>query len=157
MSRILRIARRAGRASIWGRTSVSAEDARVAGLLRYGLPGYDVFVIVFGTLGFFGGIPALRDTFSTDYAEVWGLVLASTGAFALAGVAFPSRLSRLEFSAKAFMVGLLVVYSGAVLIAGWVAGDLGRGAVGWAILAMAVLPSWRLGDIARDRRRHGWR
>jgi len=156
MRRLVGGVRRAARASIWARDSVSAKDARVAGLLRYGLPAFDVFVITFGLLGFLGGIPALRATFSDGYAEVWALVLANTGLLALIGVAFPAILWRLEFTAKAFMVGLIVVYAGAVFIAGATNGDIGRAAVGGAILAMAVLPSWRLNDIARDRRVNGW-
>jgi hypothetical protein len=157
MQGILGGIRRLTSASIWGRNSVAAEDARLAGLLRYGLPSFDLFIILFGVLGFAGGIPALRATFTPGYAEVWALVLANTGLLAGIGIAFPSRLWRLEFTAKAFMVGLIAVYVGAVFIAGAANGDIGRAAVGWAILAMGVLPSWRLTDIAKDRRKHGWR
>lgn len=149
-------ARRLASASIWGRKSVSAEDARVASLLRYWLPAFDLFIIGFGVLGFMGGIPALRATFDDSYAEVWALVLANTGLLAGVGIAFPARLWRLEFAAKAFMVGLIVVYVGAVFIAGTAAGDIGRSAVGFAILALGVVPSWRLTDIAKQRRIHGW-
>lgn len=149
--------RRAARASIWGRESVSAEDARIAGLLRYALPAFDVFVILFGALGFVGGVPALRVTFSDTYAEVYSLVLAGTAAVCLAGIAFPAKLWRVEFVGKAFLFGLIVLYAGAVFIAGFDNADTGRAAVGAAILAMSCLPAWRLTDIERERRKHGWR
>jgi hypothetical protein len=149
--------RRLARASIWGRTSVSAEDARLAGLLRYGLPGLDILLIMFGLFGFDGSIPALRDTFSSDYASWWGFILAVAAAVCFVGVAFPACLWRIEFAGKAVLIGLLVVYALAVFLIGGTQGDTGRAAVGWALLALCVLPVWRLFDIPRERKRHGWK
>lgn len=157
MRQVKAAVRRTAAASIWGRNSISAEDARLASLLRYWLPAFDLFIIGFGVLGFAGGIPALRATFDDVYAEVWALVLANTGLLAGIGIAFPARLWRLEFASKAFMVGLIAVYVGAVFIAGTVNGDIGRSAVGFAILALGVVPAWRLTDIAKQKRIHGWR
>lgn len=157
MRRVLGGLRRLAHKSIWGRDSVSAEDARLAGLLRYGLPGYDLFLVLFGISGFSGGIPALRDTVSRDYSEVWPLILAVTAAACFVGVAFPARLWRLEFAGKAALLGLLVVYALAVFVAGGSAGDIGRASVGWALLALCIPPAWRLSDIAKDRKKHGWK
>lgn len=145
------------RASIWGPSGVDESDDRVRWLLRAGLPLFDVFCIGFGIFGYIGGIPALRDSFGEVYAQSFGLMLSVTAFVCLIGVGFPSKLYRLEFWGKCFLLGLLFLYAGSVFLAGIVGDDIGRAGVGWAILAMAVVPAWRVSDIARDREVHGWK
>lgn len=144
-------------ASIWGPNGVDSTDDRVRWLLRVGLPLFDVFCVGFGVFGYLGGIPALRQSFGEQYAQSFGLTLAVTALVCLVGVAFPAKLWRVEFWGKCLMLGLLVLYSTAVFIAGWTGGDIGRSGVAWAILAMAVLPAFRVADIARDREVHQWK
>lgn len=155
--RILDIFALLGRASIWGPESVEQKDARVRTLLRVYLPLYDVLVVAFGIGGYFGGIPALRDVFDDRYAHAWSLTLAATAFACLVGAAWPASLWRLEFAGKWFLVALLLVYVGALALAGVIAGDLGRGVVGFLPLAAAVLPVFWAGDIAREREVHGWK
>ena len=145
------------RHSIWGSGSVSAADARMGQMLRRYLPEYYGALVTFGILGFFGGVPALRDTFGESYAQVVTLVLALAAATAGAGLAFPSKMWRLEFWAVAVLIGVIILYGVAIAVAGVLGGDLGRGAVGVEIYASAVLARWRLQDIARDRQVHGWK
>lgn len=154
--RVIGTAKRLGAASIWGPNGVDESDDRVRHLLRVGLPAFDVFSVFFGIYGYLGGIPALRDSFGEAYAQTFGLMLSVTAFVCLIGIAFPNVLWRLEFGAKCFLLGLLLLYAGSVFVAGIVGGDVGRSGVGWAILAMTVLPTWRVSDIARDRRVHGW-
>jgi hypothetical protein len=142
--------------SIWGPGSVAPDDARMGRMLRRYLPEYYAALVVFGVLGFFGGVPALRDTFGESYAQVVTLVLAVAAAAAGAGQAFPARLWRLEFWAVSVLIGVIILYGVAIAFAGIIGGDLGRGAVGVEIYASAVLARWRLQDIARDRQVHGW-
>lgn len=142
--------------SIWGDGAVSPKDSRIEHMLRANLPRFDIAVLLFGVLGYFGGIPAIRDTFSEPYAQAWSAALVTTALLCLVGLAYPAQLWRLEFYGKAFLVGLILLYAGAVAIAGIVGGDLGRGAVAAAIYSMTELPRWRLRDIARDREVNGW-
>lgn len=153
----IRFIKRLTAASIWGPNGVDEIDDRVRWLLRIGLPAFDSLCIGFGIYGYLGGIPALRDSFGEAYAQSFGLMLALTGLICLVGIAFPDRLWRIEFWGKCFLLGLLLLYAASVFLAGVVGGDLGRSGVGWAILAMAVLPAWRVSDIARDREVHGWK
>jgi hypothetical protein len=144
-------------ASIWGPRSVSPADARLAGMLRIVLPAFDVFGIIFGITGGLGTIPALRDVFTGTYAAWWGGIFAVVCLVCLVGVAFPQRLWRVELAGKAFLVMMLLIYTGAVFWAGATAGDLGRAAVGFAIIMMTCLPIWRTFDIPRERQVHGWK
>ncbi|PYY63604.1 hypothetical protein DEJ30_11870 [Curtobacterium sp. MCPF17_003] len=153
----IRLIKRLAAASIWGPNGVDPSDDRVRWLLRVGLPAFDVFAIAFGIFGYLGGIPALRDSFGEGYAQSFGLMLSATALVCLCGIAFPALLWRIEFWGKCFLLGLLLLYSGSVFLAGAVGGDIGRSGVGWAILAMAVVPSWRVSDIARDREVHQWK
>jgi hypothetical protein len=155
--RILNVIHRIARASIWGPTSVEPKDARVRSLMRIYLPLYYFLVIAFGVAGFFGGIPALRDVFDDRYAHDWAATLAITAFACLLGVAWPAHLWRVEFAGMWFMVSLVIVYCAALAIAGIVAGDLGRGGVGFFAAAAAVLPVYWAGDIAREREVHGWK
>jgi hypothetical protein len=126
-------------------------------MLRRYIPEYYTALVVFGVLGFLGGVPALRDTFGESYAQGVTLVLALAAMVAGAGAAFPSKLWRVEFWAVVVLICVIVAYGCAIAWAGVVGGDLGRGAVGVEIYASAVLARWRLQDIARDRQVHGWR
>lgn len=144
-------------ASIWGPNGVDESDDRVRWLLRVGLPLFDLFCIGFGIFGYMGGIPALRDSFGEGYAQSFGLTLSVTALVCGVGIAFPAKLWRMEFWGKCLLLGLLLLYGGSVFVAGAVGGDIGRSGVGWAILAMAVVPSWRVSDIARDREVHQWK
>jgi hypothetical protein len=155
--RLVRVVRRLAHHSIWGAGSVSTADARMGRMLRRYLPEYYGALVVFGVLGFFGGVPALRDTFGESYAQVVTLILAVAAATAGAGQAFPAKLWRLEFWAVSVLIGVIILYGVAIAFAGVIGGDLGRGAVGVEIYASAVLARWRLQDIARDRQVHGWR
>ncbi|NII42100.1 ABC-type Fe3+ transport system permease subunit [Curtobacterium flaccumfaciens] len=155
--RLIQLSKRLFAASIWGPTGVDAEDERVRWLLRVGLPLFDVFCIGFGVFGYAGGIPALRDSFGEGYAQSFGLTLSVTALVCLVGIAFPALLWRMEFCGKCLLLGLLMLYAVSVFLAGAVGGDLGRGGVGFAILAMAVVPAWRVSDIARDRVVHQWK
>ncbi|PZE34021.1 hypothetical protein DEJ21_14320 [Curtobacterium sp. MCSS17_006] len=154
---MMRLIKRLWAVSIWGPNGVDASDDRVRWLLRVGLPLFDVFAIGFGVFGYIGGIPALRDSFGEGYAQSFGLMLSVTALVCLVGIAFPNLLWRLEFWGKCFMLGLLLLYAGSVFLAGIVGGDIGRAGVGWAILGMAVVPAWRVSDIARDREVHQWK
>lgn len=145
------------RRSIWAGESVSVSDARMGRMLRRYLPEYYGALIVFGVLGFLGGVPALRDTFGESYAQGVTLIIAVAAAVAGVGQAFPARLWRIEFWAVAVLIGVVILYGFAIAFAGVISGDLGRGAVGAIIYASAVLPRWRLQDIARDRQVHGWK
>lgn len=153
----IRLIKRLAHNSIWGARSVSVADARMGRMLRRYLPEYYGALVLFGVLGFFGGVPALRDTFGESYAQVVTLVLAVAAAAAGAGQAFPARLWRLEFWAVSVLIGVIILYGVAIAFAGIIGGDLGRGAVGVEIYASAVLARWRLQDIARDRQVHGWK
>lgn len=144
-------------ASIWGPGSVHLEDARVSGMLRRYLPEYYLGLVLFGILGALGGVPALRDTFGENYANLVALLLAVCAAVAGASEAFPSRLWWVEYYAVVTLSVLIVIYGAAIALAGVVGGDLGRAAVGAEVYASAVLARWRVTDIARDRRVHGWR
>lgn len=155
--RLVRSTKRLAHNSIWGERSVSVGDARMGRMLRRYLPEYYGALVLFGVLGFFGGVPALRDTFGESYAQVVTLVLAAAAAAAAVGEAFPARLSRLEFWAVSVLIGVIILYGVAIAFAGVIGGDLGRGAVGVEIYASAVLARWRLQDIARDRQVHGWK
>jgi len=152
-----RVVRRLAHHSIWGAGSVSTADARMSRMLRRYIPEYYAALVVFGTLGFLGGVPALRDTFGESYAQGVTLVLALAAAVAGAGAAFPAKLWRVEFWAVVVLICVIIAYGCAIAWAGVVGGDLGRGAVGVEIYASAVLARWRLQDIARDRQVHGWR
>ena len=149
--------RRLRAASIWGPSNVSAEDARVARLLRRTLPEFYLATWAFGSLGVLGGVPALRDTFGEEYAQILGFAIASASLVALLGVAWPARLWRLEFYSVSLLSGLVLLYAAAVAIAGVTAEDVGRTAVAAAIYAISTLPRWRVTDIAREREVHGWR
>lgn len=153
---LARLIKRLAHHSIWGAGSVSIADARMSRMLRRYLPEYYGALVVFGVLGFFGGVPALRDTFGESYAQVVTLILAIAAAAAGAGEALPAKLWRIEFWAVCVLMGVILLYGGAIAFAGVVGGDLGRGAVGVEIYASAVLARWRLQDIARDRQVHGW-
>ena len=155
--RAVRTIKRLAAASIWGPHGVDVSDDRVRWLLRVGLPLYDVFCAGFGVFAFIGAVPALRDSFGETYAQSFGLTLSMTALVCLVGVAFPSHLWRIEFWGKCLLLGLLLIYGLAVFIAGFGSGDIGRSGVGFAILAMAVLPSWRVSDIARDKEVHQWK
>jgi hypothetical protein len=155
--RPIRLIKHLAHHSIWGAGSVSAADARMGRMLRRYLPEYYGALVIFGVLGFFGGVPALRDTFGESYAQVVTLVLAVAAAAAGAGQAFPAQLWRVEFWAVSVLIGVIILYGVAIAFAGIIGGDLGRGAVGVEIYASAVLARWRLQDIARDRQVHGWR
>ncbi|WIE65964.1 hypothetical protein DEI99_005345 [Curtobacterium sp. MCLR17_036] len=155
--RSVQLVKRLLAASIWGPNGVDQSDDRVRWLLRVGLPGFDIFAICFGVWGYLGGIPALRDSFGEAYAQSFGLTLAATALVCLVGIAFPALLWRFEFWGKCFMLGLLLLYAASVFLAGITGGDIGRSGVGWAILAMAVLPAWRVTDIARDQEVHQWK
>lgn len=155
--RLVRVIRQLKQHSIWGSRSVSVADARMGRMLRRYLPEFYGSLVVFGVLGFLGGVPALRDTFGESYAQVVTLIIAVAAAVAGAGQAFPARLWRVEFWAVAVLIGVVILYGVAIAFAGVIGGDLGRGAVGAIIYASAVLPRWRLQDIARDRQVHGWK
>jgi hypothetical protein len=155
--RLVRVVRRLAHHSIWGAGSVSVADARMSRMLRRYLPEYYGALVVFGILGFFGGVPALRDTFGESYAQGVTLVIAAAAAIAGAGEALPAKLWRVEFWAVSVLIGVVILYGVAIVAAGFISGDLGRGAVGAIIYASAVLPRWRLQDIARDRQVHGWK
>ncbi|PZE66881.1 hypothetical protein [Curtobacterium sp. MCBD17_021] len=155
--RAIRLVKRLAHHSIWGAGSVSTADARMSRMLRQYLPEYYLALIVFGGLGFIDGVPALRDTFGESYAQGVTLIIALAAAVAGAGEAFPARLWRIEFWAVAVLIGVVILYGFAIAFAGFIGGDLGRAAVGAIIYASAVLPRWRLQDIARDRQVHGWR
>lgn len=157
MTTVLGWARRAHAASIWGPGSVAAGDARVAHLLRRTIPEFYVAMWAFGSFGVLGGIPALRDTFGEDYAVVAAFAIATAAVTSFVGTAWPARLWRVEFYSVSLLAGLLLLYAGAVLLAGIQAGDLGRTAVAAAIYAMSVFARWRVTDIARERRKHGWK
>ena len=154
--RAIELVRRLAHHSIWGAGSVSVADARMSRMLRRYLPEYYGALVVFGVLGFFGGVPALRDTFGESYAQIVTLVLAIAAAVAAVGETFPAKLWRVEFWGVAVLMGVIILYGVAIAIAGVVGGDLGRGAVGVEIYASAVLARWRLQDILRDRQVHGW-
>jgi chromate transport protein ChrA len=143
--------------SIWRPGAVGPQDARLASMLQGYLPRFYVACALFGLLGAYGGIPALRDTFGEDSALALGLLLAVAAICAGAGEAFPDRLWRLEFFAVATLSWLILLYAAAVVIAGLLAGDAGRAAVGAAIYAMRILPQWRVRDVRADREVNGWR
>jgi len=149
--------RRVARASIWARGSVSAEDARLSRLLRRTLPEFYIAMWAFGSLGVLGGVPALRQTFGQDYAIGLSFALAAASLACFAGIVLPARLSRFELYGAGALGGLLILYAIAVLIAGLTTGDLGRTAVAAAIYGMSTLPRWRVTDVARERRVHGWK
>ena len=153
----IRLIKRLAHNSIWGARSVSVSDARVGRMLRKYLPEYYGALVLFGVLGFLGGVPALRDTFGESYAQGVTLVIAAAAAVASVGEAFPARFWRIEFWAVSVLIGVVILYGVAIVAAGVISGDLGRGAVGAIIYASAVLPRWLLQDIARDRQVHGWK
>jgi len=149
--------RQAFRASIWGPESVEAADDRLRFQLRVGLPVYDLLLITFGIFAAISGTPALKDTFGESYANSWGFLLAVAAAVALLGVSFPSQLWRVEFISKSLIIGLLVMYAGAVFVVGFfLSGDIGRAGVGFGVLAMAIPAVIRSADIIRDKELHGW-
>jgi len=156
--RVIQVARQIAAASIWARASVSARDERVAGLLRWGFPGLDVSLIVFGTGGLLYGIPALRDVFSPTYAQSWSGGLAVVALVCLIGVAFPKRMWRVEMYAKALLVMMLAVYGGALIAAGVLVDpdDFGRSAVAFVPIALIGPIGWRVFDIPRDAKKNGW-
>ena len=156
MPRLLDGWRRLQAASIWGPGNVSTEDARVRRLLQRSLPEFYIGCFFFGVLGVLGGVPALRQSFGEDYASLIGCVLAVLAIVAGAGAAFPARLWRVEFYAVSMLSVVVLLYAGAVLWAAFQELDLGRGAVAFAIYAMSVLPRWRITDIYRERKVHGW-
>ena len=149
--------RRLARASIWGPGSVSAEDARLSRLLRRTLPEFYIAMWVFGSLGVLGGVPALRQTFGQDYAIGLSFAIALVALVSFGGIALPARLWRFELYGAGALGGLLILYAIAVGIAGLTSGDLGRTAVAAAIYGMSALPRWRVTDVARERRVHGWK
>ncbi|MBP1241754.1 MULTISPECIES: hypothetical protein [unclassified Frigoribacterium] len=136
---------------------MSSADARVSRLLRRTLPEFYVATWAFGSLGVLGGVPALRDTFGEEYAQILGFAIASASLVSLVGIAWPARLWRLEFYAVSLLSGLVLLYAAAVLFAGVTSNDVGRTAVAAAIYAISTLPRWRVTDIARERQVHGWR
>lgn len=150
--RIRRPLERMWLASVWG-LPVSLEDQRTTGLFRYGYPWADVCLILFGVGGMFYGVPALRVAFSDQYAQVWSGTIAAVSLVCLIGVAFPTKFWRVELVAKAFLVGLLAVYGGAIMLAGFLVepDDYGRSAVGWMPLALLGLLVWRVFDILKQR------
>ena len=156
MRRVLDTIRQKLSATVWGRGAVSSEDARVARMLRRTLPEFYVACWAFGGLGVLGGVPALRQTFGEDYAVVLAAAIATAGLVSLVGLALPARMWRVEQWAVAMLTCLILLYAGAVALAGFTTGDLGRAGVGAAVYAMSALPRWRITDIARDRRIHGW-
>jgi hypothetical protein len=149
--------RRARDLSVWGPDGIGAKDERIRGLLRKSIPRFDVACVLFGILGYLGGIPAIRDTFSEPFTKAWSGALVTVAVVCLIGLAYPKHAWRLEFFGKCLLIGLLFLYSLAVAIAGVTGGDLGRAAVAVAIFAMTELPQWRLRDIARDRVANKWR
>lgn len=156
MHGVLGIWRRLRDASIWGAGNVSTEDARVRRLLRRSLPEFYVATFLFGVLGVLGGVPALRQTFGENYAALIGCALAILSVVAGAGAAFPMRLWRVEFYAVSMLSVVVLLYAATVLWAAFQEIDFGRGAVAFAIYAMSVLPRWRITDIYRERKVHGW-
>jgi hypothetical protein len=142
--------------SIWAPDAVGVADLRLSRMLRRSLPEFYIACALFGILGSIGGVPALRDTFGEGSATVLGAILCIVSLAAGAGEAFPERLWRVEFYAAYTLAGLILLYSAAVVLAGLLAGDAGRAAVGAAIYAMAVLPRWRARDVRTDRERNGW-
>jgi hypothetical protein len=156
MTTVLGWARRARAASIWGPGNVGSGDARVARLLRRTIPEFYIAMWLFGSLGVLGRVPALRDTFGEDYAVVAGFAIATASLAALLGTGWPSRFWRIELYAVSLLSGLLLLYAGSVLLAAGSIGDLGRMAVAPAVFAMSTFTRWRITDIARERRKHGW-
>ncbi|MBK0296388.1 hypothetical protein IAE22_30345, partial [Bacillus sp. S34] len=75
---MIRLIKRLAEGSVWGDGAVSPKDARIEHMLRANLPRFDIAVLLFGVLGFFGGIPAIRDTFSEPYAQAWSAALVIT-------------------------------------------------------------------------------
>lgn len=150
---------RAWRASVWSRRTLSVEDERVSGLLRFGYPWTDIALILFGLGGLVYGIPALRDVFSGVYAQVWSGTIAVVSLICLIGVAFPSRFWRVELAAKSALVAMLAVYGIALMIAGVVAepDDFGRSAVGFMPIALIGPLGWRVFDIPREAQRRAAR
>lgn len=157
MSGILGGVRRIARASIWAPASVSAEDARLANLIRRYVTEFYIASWAFGSLGVIGGVPALRQTFGEGYAVGLGIAIATAALVSLVGLINPARFWRVELYGAGALGVLGILYALAVLIAGLTTGDVGRMAVAPAIYAMSLLPRWRAGDVGRERKVHGWR
>jgi hypothetical protein len=139
---------------VWSKDPVSVEDERTVGLLRYGYPWADIFLIFFGVGGMLYGIPALRDVFSDAYAQGWSGLLALVAFVCLVGVSFPSKFWRVEMTAKAVLVMMLAVYGFALISAGVLADpdDFGRSSVGFMPVALIGPIGWRVFDIPRQER-----
>lgn len=150
-------ARRVAASSIWARRSVSAEDDRVASLLRIYLPLLDVIFAAGGIVSRIYGVPALNETTPGAYVKGWSTAVTVVALACLAGVAFPERLWRLEFGGKAVLIGLLSLYVGSLIYLAFVEGDGARAALAIFICTILMLPVWRLFDIPRDREVHGWK
>lgn len=144
-------------ASIWGEGGVGPDDERVRGLLLVALPLLDIALMLFGVFAFASGVPALRDVFDPLYARVWSGMLGVMAAACLVGLAFPARWWKVERSGKAILATMLLVYSGALIFAGILAGDVGRSAVGFVPAALAPVLVWRIFDVTKDAKRNGWR
>lgn len=145
------------RASIWGPDGVDAADVRMERLLRRTLPEFDIACALFGVFGLLGGVPAVDDTFLPVFGTVWASALIGASLACLVGVAYPSRLWRLELWCKALLVSIILIYAAAIVYAAFVNDDIGRGGVAALVYATTALPRWRMTDIARDRRVHQWR
>lgn len=144
-------------ASVWGPNGIGADDERIRGLLRVAFPTLDVCLALFGIGGAIFGIPALRDVFGPVYPPVWSATIAVVSTGCLIGVGFPERFWRVEQSGKAMLAALLSVYSGALVYAGFVSGDLGRATVAFIPVAFVPILVWRVLDVAKDARRNGWK
>jgi hypothetical protein len=143
--------------SIWRRGALTGEEGRANRLRRRTLAEFYIATLVFGSAGVVGGVPALRQTFGEEYAAVVGLVIAILSVAALIGCGWPARLWRAEFWSVSILAGLIVLYAGAVLWAGWQERDWGRAAVSAAMFGLSTLPRWRVTDLPRQRRMHAWK
>lgn len=133
----MHLLRSIGRASIWHRSAIPADEWKFRSIKRVWLPLYNFIVGGAGVWAMIYGSPILKRLFPGELVDVAGFALAAAAFVCLLGRAFP-MLWLVEFCGKVMIAFLLGAYAGTVAIFPREA-DPANGFVVF-ILAAAIIP-----------------
>jgi hypothetical protein len=135
--------------TIWAPGAIPASEGRASYVLkRRILPTYDVLLIIAGIFAVRGGLPSFGFVYDELVANVAGYGVILSAAVALIGLAFPSMWAT-EYTAKYVLLAIVGLY-GIVMVGRALLEEPTFGFVGVGMLALTILPVWRLSILGKE-------